>query len=449
MKTLTAFAFLTALVDGQEFRPQIPRSWDEEALKDWATPLAGLNARPSHMPAKEYYALPVENLKTYPVYFPGREPEGYWEMLQKVGPKPLIEPEKLKSEADWVKAGQVVFEEAPSMTSRSMDPKAIAAARSAETFAGVNPLPDGTIRFLGWLPTKDGLALQSTGACTGCHQQFTADGRPVSGAPSRLARPAGRGQTAAGGALRQSLRSPQILDGGGPFLMGTGPIGEKLYQAYAVPWRSDAINDQWKATTDAEWFTLREAFRASGAVPRWNGSLHYPAKTPDLIGIKDRKYIDHTATHLHRGIGDLMRYAALILSAETVDFGPHRMLSANTKRIQARLSDEMLYALALYIYSLEPPPNPNALDEKAQLGQKVFAREGCVNCHTPPFYTNNKLTLAEGFKPPDKIASLDVLPVSVGTDPGLALKTRKGTGYYKIPSLQGVWYRGRYLHDGT
>ena len=39
--------------------------------------------------------------------------------------------------------------------------------------------------------------------------------------------------------------------------------------------------------------------------------------------------------------------------------------------------------------------------------------------------------------------------VSVGTDPGLALKTRKGTGYYKVPSLKGVWYRGRYLHDGS
>ena len=41
------------------------------------------------------------------------------------------------------------------------------------------------------------------------------------------------------------------------------------------------------------------------------------------------------------------------------------------------------------------------------------------------------------------------MPISVGTDPGLALKTRKGTGYYKVPSLKGLWYRGRYLHDGT
>ena len=77
-------------------------------------------------------------------------------------------------------------------------------------------------------------------------------------------------------------------------------------------------------------------------------------------------------------------------------------------------------------------------------------REGCAGCHTPPLYTNNKLTLAKGFQPPRGNAkSLDVMPISVGTDPGLALKTRKGTGYYKVPSLKGLWYRGRYLHDGT
>jgi hypothetical protein len=31
----------------------------------------------------------------------------------------------------------------------------------------------------------------------------------------------------------------------------------------------------------------------------------------------------------------------------------------------------------------------------------------------------------------------------------LALKTRKGTGLYKIPSLRGVWYRGLFGHDGS
>ena len=39
--------------------------------------------------------------------------------------------------------------------------------------------------------------------------------------------------------------------------------------------------------------------------------------------------------------------------------------------------------------------------------------------------------------------------MSVGTDPDLALKTRRGTGYYKVPSLKGVWYRGPFEHNGS
>ena len=29
------------------------------------------------------------------------------------------------------------------------------------------------------------------------------------------------------------------------------------------------------------------------------------------------------------------------------------------------------------------------------------------------------------------------------------MRTRKGTGFYKIPSLRGVWYRLLFLHDGS
>ena len=58
--------------------------------------------------------------------------------------------------------------------------------------------------------------------------------------------------------------------------------------------------------------------------------------------------------------------------------------------------------------------------------------------------------LAQGYQlPPSHSSRLDVEAVSVGTDPGLAMKTRKGTGFYKIPSLRGLWYRPLLLHDGS
>jgi hypothetical protein len=432
------------------FTPAIPKTWDEVALSDWATPVAGLNMRPTHISAKEYYSLPVENLRTYPVYFPGREPEGYWDMLQRVGPQPLIEPEKLKTEAEWIDAGRRVFEEAATPQLYTFDPKLIAQARSREFMEqqGATPFPDGALDALRWAPTKQGVALTIL-SCGACHVLNRSDGARVPGAP-RLAEVSRKRPYKFRSVLASYLESPNhVLTGAPPFFMG-GDRGMWLYQAYGVPWLKDDPNRRLKDFTDADYEEFVLAQRRAGAITRWNGSLLYPAKIPDLIGIKDRKYIDHTGTHLHRGVGDLMRYAAQVSFAEMADFGPYHMLLPSTKRVQARLPDEALYALALYIYSLKPPSNPNPFDEKAKAGEKIFAREGCAMCHTPPLYTNNKLTLAEGFTPPRGApATLDILPISVGTDPGLALNTRKGTGYYKVPSLKGVWYRGHYLHDGS
>ena len=114
-----------------------------------------------------------------------------------------------------------------------------------------------------------------------------------------------------------------------------------------------------------------------------------------------------------------------------------------------RYSDEQLYALALYVYSLKPPPNPNPLNDKAKRGQVIFAQQGCAACHPAPLYTNNKLTPAMGFTGPVALRRTEaILDVCVGTDPGLALETRRGTGFYKVPSLRGVWMRSVFGHEG-
>ena len=100
-------------------------------------------------------------------------------------------------------------------------------------------------------------------------------------------------------------------------------------------------------------------------------------------------------------------------------------------------------------HSLKSPPNPNKFDAAAARGKQVFANEGCSLCHTAPLYTNNKLTPAVGFiVPEDARVKYDISPISVGTDPSLTLNTRRGTGYYKVPSLKGVWYRSMFGHSG-
>jgi len=428
------------------WNPDIPKTWDEAALAEWATPVAGLNVRPTHMTAREFYALPVENLRTYPVYLPDREPPGYWEMLRNVGPKPLMEPDRLVTKNDWIEAGRRVFEELDHFPLRTLDQKFISAARTRDTFVPVQTmvLPDGTIFGMRWVPTKQGVALSFTN-CANCHVAYLKDGRRVPGAPTFAGR-----HTAAAPLLFAVHEANGVVPAAVPFRMGAEPFGMRLYRAYGVPWAQDDVHERMKTMTPGDFFAWSVASDRGGDIPRWNGSLFYPTKVPDLIGVKERKYLDATATHRNRNVGDLMRYAALVSSAETIQFGRYHLLPADARRVQARLSDEALFAMALYISSLEPPPNPNPRDEKAREGELIFRRSGCPMCHTPPLYTSNRLTLAQGFSPPaDAAKTLDILPVSVGTDPGLAMHTRKGTGYYKVPSLKGVWYRGHYLHDGS
>jgi hypothetical protein len=43
----------------------------------------------------------------------------------------------------------------------------------------------------------------------------------------------------------------------------------------------------------------------------------------------------------------------------------------------------------------------------------------------------------------------DILNVPIETDARLTLQTRRGTGYYKVPSLRGVWYRSAFEHNGS
>jgi hypothetical protein len=104
-----------------------------------------------------------------------------------------------------------------------------------------------------------------------------------------------------------------------------------------------------------------------------------------------------------------MRYAALNQGANGLASyngfipagGPDFKKLPEPEKAHSRYSDEQLYALGLYIYSLQPAPNPNKFDALAQRGQKLFKSENCVMCHTPPLYTSNELTPAEGFTVPE------------------------------------------------
>jgi mono/diheme cytochrome c family protein len=423
-------------------RVVVPKIWDAEKLATWATPVAGVNLSPNFYSEKEYYAAPVDSLRTYPVYHPDHEPEGYRSWLAAVGPKPLIEPVKLQTKADWLAAGERVFVELDIPEFRTDDPRALEWTRNSEAITADKAAvtKDGILPLYRWVVEQDGGVKLSFANCAACHQRLLPNGTLLRGAPSNLL-----DHSAASNALvSASYRFRPHLDD------STGP---GAYVRWGVPWLKDDIHAPCKTMTDDELDAAldgpdspRESF------DRFNGSPYYKNKMADLIGVKNRKYLDATATHVNRGPEDIARYGALVVYADDGSYGPYQVMSDDERKLKFRFSDEALYALGLYIYSLEPLKSPHPFDDLAKRGQQVFESEGCIKCHTPPHYTNNKLVAATGFKPnyDDPVTKrLDISKRRVGTDPGLALRTRKGTGYYKIPSLRGLWYRGLYEHCGS
>jgi hypothetical protein len=443
---LTVFAAVVA-----QTQVRVPKIWDDAALKEWATPVAGLGVRPDHYTSAEYYSVPADNLRTYPVYHPDNEPPGYWEWLQKQKPEPLVDIAKIKTNADWIAAGQRAFREIDSVLLRTADPALIAQARNPSSFGRAVKLPDGSVVAPRWVVTSAGVMLTAP-ACSACHVSISHDQRVVFGGP-RTPDPRG---------------GPQLVSGIVPLLGAAGTAlrlrkfyaGDRLpmafWREFAVPWAPDERVERMKTMSGQELQELgrEERFGQSfsgGVFARSNGSPFYVTKIIDLQGLQYQRYMDATATHRLRGPEDVARYAALVTGADRMDFGPHRMLPDEQRKVRFRYADEVLYAVGMYLMSLEPPKNPNpAPGELVTRGEGIFRREGCAVCHVPPAYTTGKLTLAQGWKPPPNHPNRDdIVNVSVGTDPGAALKTRKGTGLYKIPSLRGVWYRPLLLHDGS
>ena len=417
-----------------------PKIWDEEALKTWALPVAGVKSRPNFYSEAEYYAAPVAEYRTYPVYHPDREPPGYMEWLRAQEPKPVLDMSEIKSDADWATLGKRVFDELDVPRFRTDDPRAINALRDRELLkdSPATLTADGQYLIYRWVVEARGRVKLSVTECAGCHVRVQPDGTLLRGAPRNLS--------------GDRIAFPIMLAQGRPKSDDTGEplsLSEWSYAQFGVPWLGDDIHQGFRTMT-ADQMNAVARSAISGTVARFNGSPYFTTKVPDLIGVRDRRYLDATGTHRNRGPEDIARYGALVSTADDGSIGAHRFLSDRQRQMRYRHSDEALYAIARFLYALEPPTNPNPFDERARRGKAIFHEEGCAKCHTPPVYTNNKLTRVDGFDVPnDHPERSHIVTRSVHTDPALALRTRKGTGLYKIPTLRGLWYRGLYEHSGS
>ena len=422
----------------------VPKSWRDSDIVGYRIPLAGLGRPPQLISEHAYYGLPEANVKTYPVYTPDKEPRGYIEWLKTQDPKPLVDVNKLHTQEDWLAAGREVFygRELPRYTGSEDNLQLIRNPKVLEAYR-LQTTNDGVLLGLRYVVRQKGKVELGTDTCAMCHVQIH-DGKVVEGPPNN--------HTPFGPLMGDLTRRYAQMS---PAFFETRRR-QQMREDYRVPYLLDDPNLK---AADLPVEKIAELYEGVplGVYMRTNTSLMYPVKIANLIGIKDMKYFDRTATSRQRDITDLMRYVASI--ADVTDaltiygdgvgghLDPAKLGMVNGVR---RTPDALLYALALYVYSLKPPSNPNPFDEQARSGQKIFERERCVECHTPPYYTDNKLTLAKGFVPKDEEKrQLDLLDLSVGTDPGLALATRKGTGFYRVPSLRMVWMNACFLHDGS
>ena len=439
MKSTRCIALLLMALtsSAQKSRIIAPRIWDDNAVEDWATPVAALGVRPNQFTAAEYYAVPGENLRTYPVYRPDREPRGYWEWLQEQKPQPLVDAAKLRTREDWIQAGAIAFQTMGARGLRTSDPEKIRLYRDPKAFDGIWTRTDGSLLVDRWVVTDHGIELRAT-ACAGCHARARADGTVFWGAP--------QGPTPAG------THDVTLLPLTAPTPADDEPRGIRTWRLFTVPWAQDERIEKLRdAPNAAALISAMQGARVPGVLSRPHGNPYYQTKIPDLNNLQYSRYLDATATHRLRGPEDVARYAAFITGVDPMEFGKYKILKPEQRRIRFRYADEVLYAIGIYLMSLEPPKNPGLVPASLIVrGRQIFARETCINCHVPPNYTSGKLTLAEGYRPPpDHPSQADIVNISVGTDPGLAMKTRKGTGFYKIPSLRGVWYRLLLLHDGS
>jgi hypothetical protein len=423
----------------------VPKVWADRDVAGFRLPLAGLGAPPRLISEKEYYALPEVNLKTYPVYAPDREPKDYMSWLAQQEPQPLVDVSKLKTKADWIAAGREVFygRELPRFSGSEDNLQLIRDPRVIKAY-GLQITPAGVLLGLRYVVRAEGKVELGTDTCAMCHVHVMPDGTSIEGA-ANVHTPFGplMGDLT----RRYASISPQLLE---------DRRRKHMREDYRVPFLKDDPNLPVADLPAEEIARLYDA-NPLGVHARTNTSLLFPVKIANLIGIGDLKYFDRTGTSRQRDITDLMRYSEMIadVSDALTHYGDSPDASMKLANMGLgdgvkRTPDALLYALAQYLYSLKPPANPNPTNAQSRRGQAVFQSAGCVNCHTPGLYTSNKLTLAKGFQPPAAfLKQADIMPISIETDPNLALKTRKGTGLYRVPSLRMLWLEACFLHDGS
>lgn len=142
-----------------------------------------------------------------------------------------------------------------------------------------------------------------------------------------------------------------------------------------------------------------------------------PIAIPDLYGLREEAWFTQGATLRH------VSPLALAVRQET------QFIQAN--HLRTRPPRELVWALVIYLYSIEPPPRTASDATDLAEGHALFDAH-CVGCHRNAIGSGDPVEL-------DRI----------GTHPELAQGSARGTGMYRPSPLVRVADAAPYLHHGA
>ena len=142
-----------------------------------------------------------------------------------------------------------------------------------------------------------------------------------------------------------------------------------------------------------------------------------PVSIPDLWGLRHQRWLTQAGTIKHDSP------LALAIRQET------QLVDSNHQLI--RPPRELAWALAMFIYSLEPPARPVASSPAIARGEQVFEKT-CKKCHANASH-----------------GGALIAATTIATDPALATGRGRGTGKYRVPGLVRVADGAPYLHHGA
>ena len=159
-----------------------PKMWEDKEMADMEIPLADRAHSPRQVSSEYYYRIPVRPIyKSYPAYVPGKEPSGYQEWLKQQEPEEVVfDVSKLKTEADWIRAGESVFD-APIFYDVLVRAEQV---RDPEWYEklGARAAKDGALPYFRYVIREKGKIELGTLSCAMCHTRMMPDGTVVKGA---------------------------------------------------------------------------------------------------------------------------------------------------------------------------------------------------------------------------------------------------------------------------